>query len=94
MYGCDHSLGCLSVSAWRADNPLSVTASRADVLEKDGLEVSAWRVGCGLKVTAGIICSVNKDAYLRVVPDVVWLSPDELASAEFDIYSNVVWKID
>ena len=94
MYGCDHSLGCLSVSAWRADNPLSVTASRADVLEKDGLEVSAWRIGGGLMVTAGIVCSVSRNYYLRVVPDVVWLSPDELASAEFDIYSNVVWKID
>ena len=94
MYGCGYSLGCLSVSAWRADNGLNVTASRADILEKDGLEVSAWRVGGGLKVTAGIICSVSKDAYLRVVPDVVWLSPDEVASAEFDIYSNVVWKID
>ena len=94
MYGCDHSLGCLSVSAWRTDNPLSVTASRADILEKDGLEVSAWRIGGGLKVSAGIVCSVNNDSYLRVVPDVVWLSPDELAYGEFDIYSNVVWKID
>ena len=84
MYGCDHSLGCLSVSAWRADNGL----------KEEGIEVSAWRIGGGLKVTAGIVCSVNKDAYLRVVPDVVWLSPDELAYGEFDIYSNVVWKID
>lgn len=95
MYGCNHSIGCLSVSAWRADSPLSVKASRADFSEeKDGLEVSAWIIGDGLRVSAGIVCSVSRDSYLRVVPDVVWLSPDELASAEFDIYSNVVWKID
>lgn len=94
MYGCNHSIGCLSVSAWRADSGLNVTASRADSLKEEGIEVSACRIGGGLKVTAGIICSVNKDAYLRVVPDVVWLSPDELAYGEFDIYSNVVWKID
>ena len=93
MYGCDHSLGCLSVSAWRVVGGLKVTASRADMIEKDGIEVSAWRVVGGLKVTAGIICSVNKDAYLRVVPDVVWLTPD-MIGGEFDIYSNVIWKID
>lgn len=94
MYGCDHSLGCLFASAWRADKELSVKASRYDFSEeKDGLEVSTWRVGGGLRVSAGVVCSVNKDAYLRVSTDVVWLTPDML-SEEFDIYSNVVWKID
>lgn len=94
MYGCYHSLGCLSVYAWRADKELSVKASRSCFSEeKDGLEVSAWRIGGGLRVSAGVVCSVNKDAYLRVSTDVLWLTPDML-SEEFDIYSNVVWKID
>ena len=54
---------------------------------------SITRVGQGLSGSVTLVCSVNKDAYLRVVPDVVWLTPDML-SGEFDIYSNVVWKID
>ena len=41
-----------------------------------------------------IICSVNKSSYLNVIPNIVWLSPDELASANFDIISNVSWTID
>lgn len=32
-------------------------------------------------------------AYLRVSPNVVWLTPDML-SGEFNIRSNVAWKID
>lgn len=57
------------------------------------LSGSVTRVGQGLSGSVTLVCSVNKDAYLRVVPDVVWLTPDML-SGEFDIYSNVVWKID
>lgn len=44
------------------------------------------------KVRCSIICSVSKDSYMNVSPDVVWLSPDML-SAEFNIYSNVDWVI-
>ena len=88
MHGCD-SISCLSVTAKRISEELNVVATRI------GEELSVTAKGIErLKVTCSIICSVNNDAYLRVVPDVVWLSPDELASAEFDIYSNVVWKID
>ena len=51
------------------------------------------KIGMGLKGNVNLVCSVGKVLYLRVNPDVVWLTPDML-SGEFDIYSNVVWKID
>lgn len=51
------------------------------------------RVGSDITGYVSLVCSVNKDAYLRVSTDVVWLTPDML-SEEFDIQSNVDWKID
>ena len=84
MYGCDCHIGCLSGS---------VTRVGSEGNEFMGLSGSVTRVGDGLRGYASLVCSTNKDAYLRVVPDVVWLTPDML-SGEFDIYSNVVWRID
>ena len=84
MYGCNCHIGCLSGS---------VTRVGSEGNEFMGLSGSVTRVGEGLRGYASLVCSTNKDAYLRVVPDVVWLTPDML-SGEFDIYSNVVWRID
>ena len=44
-----------------------------------------------VKARCGIICTVSEiGAYLRVVPDEIWLLPD---SAEVIVYSNVDWVI-
>ena len=40
------------------------------------------------------VCSITSEQYLIVLPDNVWLSSDAFDSVEFDIISNVVWKID
>ena len=94
MYGCDYRIGCLTASAWKVGGELSVSAKRVDFAgEKDGLELSAWRVGGDLNVMASLTCSVGRDAYLRISTDTLWLTPDMIAE-QFDIYSNVVWKID
>lgn len=50
-------------------------------------------IGAALTGSCHIICSVNKSSYLNVIPDVIWLSPEELASADFDIISNQKWII-
>ncbi|MBQ2855499.1 MAG: hypothetical protein IJE78_00450 [Bacteroidaceae bacterium] len=95
MYGCNCHIGCLSGSVTRVGDGLRGRISRigSDGNETFGLSGSVTRVGDGLRGYASLVCSTNKDAYLRVVPDVVWLTPDML-SGEFDIYSNVVWRID
>lgn len=94
MYGCDCHIGCLSGSVTRVGKGLSGNVIRLGSTESyNELSGSVTRVGTGLRGYASLVCSTNKDAYLRVVPDVVWLTPDML-SGEFDIYSNVVWRID
>ena len=46
-----------------------------------------------LKVHVNVLCSVTNKKYLQVTPNIIWLSPDTIGG-EFDIYSNVVWRID
>ena len=84
MYGCNCHIGCLSGR---------ITRVGSDGGENFGLSGRITRVGSDITGYVSLVCSVNKDAYLRVSTDVVWLTPDML-SEEFDIYSNVVWKID
>ena len=45
-----------------------------------------------LKVHYNILCSVSNEKYLHVTPNIIWLTPDMLGE-EFDIYSNVNWRI-
>lgn len=59
--------------------------------EKSSIAVKP--IGERMLITCGLVCSVNKDAYLDVNPNYVWLTPDMLASGEFDIISNVDWII-
>lgn len=77
MYRCDNNVGCLSVSAHRVG---------------EELKVSAHRVGEGIKVSAGIICTVNKDKFLRVQPAYIMLT-NENPSATIKVTSNVIWEV-
>jgi hypothetical protein len=79
----------MSVIADRINDKINITAS----IVNDKLSVSAKPIGKRMIVTCSLVCSVSKDSYLNVNPDYIWLTPDML-SGEFDIYSNVVWKID
>lgn len=89
MYGCDSKMRCLSGSVTRVGGELFGEVT------KIGHELygSVTRIGKEFCGSVTLVCSVNKEEYLSVVPDVVWLTPDML-SGEFDIYSNVVWKIE
>ena len=89
MYWGDNSIGCLNVTTELINKGILAETSRIG----SGLRASSGRIGKGIQVACSVICSVNKDAYLRVSPDVVWLTPD-MVSGEFDIYSNVIWRID
>jgi hypothetical protein len=57
------------------------------------IAIKSAYIGAELKVRCNIVCGTNNNYYLNVTPNTVWLTPDML-SGEFDIYSNVVWRID
>lgn len=71
-------VGCLSGSLTRIGN---------------GLTGEVKRLGDGLKGYVSVVCTSNRDAYLVISKDTLWLTPDMIAE-NFDIYSNVNWKID
>lgn len=96
---CSSTNSCLNVNASRCNDDLSVACNRVNEglhvnthrISK-GLKLETIKIGSELKVCCGIVCDLSKDFYLRVSPDVVWLTPD-MISGEFDIYSNVIWEI-
>lgn len=62
-------------------------------LIENAIHVNTVILGKIVNICCCRVCSVSSDDYLKVIPDMVWLTPDVLASAEFDIISNVTWKI-
>lgn len=85
----------LQTSAYRIGSGIFASCTRVDedMTPSKGIIADAYRIGNGLKVTCGILCGVNKGSYLETSTDVLWLTSDMLGE-EFDIYSNVNWKID
>ena len=92
-------MGCLNVKATLMNLPLVVGFSVLSGIECSAsvlnppLNISVMDITPKLKVSGHLVCSVVGESYLRVMPDVVWLTADML-SGEFDIFSNVSWKID
>ena len=89
MHESSSGIGCLSGSITRVGGELTGSI----VCKNDRLEGYIERVGERLVGSLHLVCTVNKDSYLHIEPDYVWLTPDML-SGEFDIYSNVSWKIE
>ena len=67
---------------------------RADVqLKSSLLRVSCSGCNVPLQASALLVCSVNDNYFLYVEPDVVWIT-EGMLSGEFEIVSNVSWKIE
>lgn len=109
MYRSDNIVGCIQAIASRATKPLTIVADSLlasldvkswsdcgltikcdDITPKMG--VTAIGLG-GMSVSCSIVCTTNDDFYLDVEPNVVWLTHD-MIEEEFNIYSNVTWKIE
>lgn len=56
------------------------------------IKVTAMRIGKGINVSCGLVCSVNKIAYLRVSPKHIFLMPGNDFKDDVLVYSNVVWQ--
>lgn len=84
-------MGCIVATGRRVGQSLRAYAERVG----DSLEVSAMRVGSNLRMTAGLVCSTSSiDAFLKVSPDTVWLTPSNSFSADFVVVSNVSWRVE
>ena len=57
-----------------------------------GLAVSATRIP-GMTVSFGQVCEVGVRKYLKVAEEWLFLVPENMFTADQDIYSNVEWNI-
>ena len=89
MHGCSGHVEC--ISAW-AREVNSIPDAFVKCLDEP-IHVSAVPLHDDIVVMCSVICTNNTSSYLRVSTDVLWLTPDMLGE-EFDIYSNVSWRID
>lgn len=58
----------------------------------DRLGAEAHLIKSELNASVSLFCDVSNE-FLRVSPNVVWFTADDLDGANFDIMSNVVWTI-
>lgn len=88
---------CINVTTQCLNTNIDVDVSAIGKLNvsihylNDDITVDTYPIG-RLIIICQIVCGKTL-SYLDVQPNYVWLTPDML-SGEFDIYSNVVWKID
>ena len=85
----DENIRCLSGTLSRVGDGLTGAVKRIGVV----LSGTLSRVGDGLLGYISVVCTTNRSPYLTTSKDTLWLTPDMIAE-QFDIYSNVVWKID
>lgn len=82
-------MGCLSVNIRDDGCHLQVGCGLANPL----LQVKNTLLNPPLQVNCSLVCSVNDNYFLYVEPDVVWIT-EGMLSGEFEILSNVSWKIE
>lgn len=58
------------------------------------MDVSLAGLGEALKVSFSEICTTPQDFYLEVSPNVVWLTPENNFSDNFEVKSNLKWTIE
>lgn len=92
-------MSCIDVSIRRIGEDINVSVGKIGGIEvscfnaHQPIQVKVRSLYNELNITCGLVCSTGQGYYLRVVPDTVWLSPEEMSSATFDIFSNDTWKI-
>ena len=90
---------CLNLKTEYIKKPLNIIIQRYDILTvktdhlNDLLYIKTYSIATISNVYCYKVCSNTQRGYLNVAPNIVWLTPDTI-SGEFDIYSNVVWRID
>lgn len=82
-------MGCISVNISLVDNAIAAKAW----LVNQPLIANISKVNEGLKVNIGLVCTPNTEVYLRVTPDIIWLTSDTM-SQEFIVKSNTNWRIE
>lgn len=55
---------------------------------------SGYRYGCTVQAFGYAVCPLPSDAFLKVTPQVMWLTEDNGYSGLFEIESNTKWNVE
>lgn len=89
MYRCSRYIDeCISVSCREIKTSIHV-----ECRDFDSIDMSCRCLDEKINVDCNIVCSINTDSFLRVNPNIMWLTSDMFASSKFNIVSNVNWVI-
>lgn len=77
-------MSCLNVRVTNFNSPPHIEVERlgkglqANVSRNGGLSVNVDDITPKMKVGVYMVCTLNRDKYLQVAPDILWLTPDTL----------------
>lgn len=80
----------IQLSANRVSDGLQIGVGRIGT----NLQLSANRVSEGLMMDVGLVCTTNDVFYIKVTPQVVWLTEANGYSEIFEVISNTKWNIE
>lgn len=83
-------MGCISASGYRIGQSLEVSGYKAH----PNLSAAGYSRYQPIRVSGVAVCPLTSAPYIEVTPQVVWLTPENLFSGDFDIISNVKWLIE
>lgn len=83
-------MGCLVGEVTRVGEGLRMGVERIG----ENIQLSANRVSEGLQMSVGIVCTANDVFYIKVTPQVIWLTEANGYSGIFEVVSNAKWNIE
>lgn len=79
-------MGCIQLSSKRVGG-ISLDSKR-----HGEMSVRSRRHG-GICVSSSLVCLVSHDKYIRVAPNIIWLTPANLNSDDVNVRSNTDWNV-
>lgn len=83
-------MGCLVGEVTRVGEGLRMGVERLG----ENLRLSANRVSEGLQMSVGLVCTTNDVFYIKVTPQVIWLTEANNFMGRIEVDSNTNWKIE
>lgn len=87
--------------AFSFDATMSAEHAMASLVYANSFGVSMWGEmakawQCGEPISAAMqhVCTIGRDDFLLVSPDVVWLTEDNNFENIFEVISNVSWTVE
>ena len=83
-------MGCLVGNVTRVSEGLRMGVGRIGA----NLQLSVTRVSEGLRMGVGLVCTTNDVFYIKVTPQVIWLTEANNFMGRIDVDSNTNWRIE